>query len=384
MTTDDAPAPEEPLTTTAEKEAWLRERGVEIESAADRASKAAARNQKKPATTTTIDGASSASAHTRAFTYVLIPADDAKPFEERVAIVDADAPPSDALVEILRPVFAGGGGIVARAAREQAVRQFGEKGAAVTAAALENVAADGATETFALVRPSDANGERGVSLYLDEVGLLKGSPHNARASALARACGYDDVDIRGDVFAGAIGITRDGERVSADFRVSELDGDAAWLKAAKAENYEHGMKMKKFQESLGDRAGGLVSGGIDMTGGGGNGGGMPGGPGVDMNGNAFAWCQTDDEVEIMVDVDADIVAKDVVVTFRPDGFAVRARDEVMLAVPSLFRKTRPDECTWTLERGGGGEGGEGEGARGRVVATLAKMDEEVWDALKSV
>ena len=91
------------------------------------------------------------------------------------------------LPDVLAPRFAGGGSIDSNAAREQAVRQLGAKGLELSSSALENATKQGSAETFALVRPSATNGHRGVYLYLDEVGLLKSLPANARADGLAIA-----------------------------------------------------------------------------------------------------------------------------------------------------------------------------------------------------
>lgn len=56
----------------------------------------------------------------------------------------------------------------------------------ITAASMNKVAAMGSVETFPLVHPSDTNGFNGVYVYLDEVGMLKKLPCNARATAIAR------------------------------------------------------------------------------------------------------------------------------------------------------------------------------------------------------
>ena len=105
-----------------EKEAWLRARGVEIESPAERkgaAEAAAARQAAHPLDH--VEGI------TRRVKYVRIPADESQPFEQLEAILANDAH-GDILPDVLAPTFSGGGSIDRRAAREQAVRQLGEKG----------------------------------------------------------------------------------------------------------------------------------------------------------------------------------------------------------------------------------------------------------------
>jgi hypothetical protein len=100
---------DEELQTMAEKEAWLRAHGVEIESPEDRRQKAedAAKLQHLQQN----GGGSGEDAHsgsgiTRRFTYVRIPADDTQPFEQLEAIVAADTA-GDILPDILQPRFAG-------------------------------------------------------------------------------------------------------------------------------------------------------------------------------------------------------------------------------------------------------------------------------------
>jgi hypothetical protein len=61
----------------------------------------------------------------------------------------------------------------------------------VTASAMANATKGGSVETFSLVHPADTNDYCGVYLYLDEVGMLKGLPLNARATRFAVRCGFD-------------------------------------------------------------------------------------------------------------------------------------------------------------------------------------------------
>jgi HSP20 family molecular chaperone IbpA len=346
---------DEELQTMEEKEAWLRARGVEIESPAERkaaAEAAAARQAAHPLEH--VEGI------TRRVKYVLIPADESQPFEQLEAILAHDAH-GDILPDVLAPKFAGGGSIDRRAAREQAVRQLGEKGLELSQDALDNATKQGATETFALVRPSSTNAHRGVYLYLDEVGLLKGLPPNPRANALARSCGFDGVSFYGDMYAGSIQ-AEPSPMVNVDFTVAELDSDAAWLKSAGAENYQYNQSMQQLQDAMrekGGMAGGFGAGGGD--------GGMPGG-----EGDGYAWSQTDDEVEIVIEVPEGTKAKDVKVAFKSESVEVVVGGAATAKAERLYRRVRPDECTWTIE------GGK------KVVVTLAKVDEQVWHAMEAI
>ena len=93
-------------------------------------------------------------------------------------------------------------------------------------------------------------------------------------------------------------------------------------------------------------------------------------------GEGFKWTQTDDEVEVVVDAGEGTKAKDVWAVFRPDHVKVVVNGETKFEVggdkpPGLFRKVRPDDCTWTIESG-------------KVVVTLQKTDEQLWHDLIAV
>ena len=349
------PVPEEEeLQTMAEKESWLRARGVEIESPEDRR-KAAEAKAKLAHPLDHVEGI------TRRVKYVKIPCDASRPFEQLEAILAHDAH-GDILPDVLAPTFAGGGSIDSNAAREQAVRQLGAKGLELSQSALENATKQGSAETFALVRPSATNGHRGVYLYLDEVGMLKSLPPNDRADGLAKQCGFDGVRFYGDMYIGAVQ-SEPSPMCNVDFYVTDLDSSSEWLKRAGAENFEYNQNMKQLQDAMREKGG--------MSGGFGNAdGGMPGG-----SGEKYAWTQTDDEVEIVVNAPAGTKARDVVVTFKPRSLTVGLKGAPsesgapdLVSIDNTFRATRPDESTWTMD-------GD------KVVVTLAKMDEQVWHEL---
>ena len=90
---------EEELQTTAEKESWLRARGVEIESPEDRR-KAADAKAKLAHPLDHVEGV------TRRVKYVKIPCDASLPFEQLEAILAHDAH-GDILPDVLAPRFAG-------------------------------------------------------------------------------------------------------------------------------------------------------------------------------------------------------------------------------------------------------------------------------------
>uniref|UniRef100_A0A7S3WBL3 Uncharacterized protein n=1 Tax=Emiliania huxleyi TaxID=2903 RepID=A0A7S3WBL3_EMIHU len=256
---------EDPPRTEAERLAYLRSRGVEVELAEERQS------HPPPA----------AGGAGRAFTFVRIPA------EPTVAVsLESAAAPSgggDVLPGLLAPRFADDGVMDdATVARETAGRlrnmvAGGAPGAAEalrapSAETVQKLAAGGACEAYPLAQPSAANGWVGVRLYIDEVGALRSRPRNARAEALALAAGLSGLAIHGDVYVSRCARREGGGggEANVDFGLEELAPDSAWAAAARREN----------------GAAAAAHGGGDHFAGGDSG--------------SYAWSQTEEEVEVCV------------------------------------------------------------------------------------
>ena len=171
----------------------------------------------------------------RGFTYLLIPADP------ECSILELEGErlryAGDALPEALRSRFANRAGAGSTASLD-------DKTARILAASD-----GGKTETFALVHPAATNGNRGVYMYTDEVGKLRGLPENSRAGDLADRCGLArDGAFHGDAFVGAV-ITHP-EVTNASFTADELHPDAPWLVAAPAENAAYAHTMREFMSAV--------------------------------------------------------------------------------------------------------------------------------------
>ena len=377
-TKDDVNDDETTTTTTAknkneaeeeeEREAWLRARGVEIETREDRLRLEKEREEREAREAKGGDGK-------RRLTCVKIPSDDALPFEE----VTLDVPlskPGDVLPDAVKSYFIGGGDIDVNLAKRAATKQLGEEFASKSqnlGASLAKETAMGSTETFALVRPSEKNGRKGVYIYLDEVGLLKGKAKNARASSLAESCGFPGTTFHGDVFVGAVQTEPQPMR-SVDFTVKEMDSSATWLKLAPMENAEYAMSMKELEKAMAEKGAGGGPGlqRINMGGGGGDGDALPSG-----DGEGYRWEQTEDgEVEISVYVPENTSAKTVSVGFRDDSCVVKDKmngNKIIVRIDNLYGKVRPDECTWTIAGGS---------KKNEVCVSLAKVDDgETWPQL---
>ena len=362
--------------TMAEREAWLRSHGVEIETAEDR------RRMNVETTTGKEEDKEEdlkEEKTTKKLVCVKIPSEDLNPFEEVVLEV-ATQKLGDVLPELLKPHFMGGGDIDVNLARQAATKQLGEEFASKSqnlGVSLAKECAMGSTETFALVRPSEKNGRKGVYIYLDEVGLLKGKAKNARASSLAASCGFPGTTFHGDVFVGAVQTEPQPMR-SVDFTLKEMDSSASWLKLAPMENAEYAISMKELEKAMAEKGAGGGPGlqRINMGGGGGNeDGSLPSG-----DGDGYRWEQTEDgEVEISVYVPENTSAKTVSVGFRANSCVVIDKSEgsnsgkTILQIDNLYNKIRPDECTWTIAGGS---------KKNEVCVSLAKVDAgETWPQL---
>lgn len=369
-------------TSMAEREAWLRNHGVEIETAEDR------RRMNMETTTTRKEGdkedKEDKEKKTKRIVCVKIPSEDLNPFEEVVLEVSTTKL-GDCLPELLKPHFMGGGDIDVNLAHQAATKQLGEEFASKSqnlGLSLAKECAMGSTETFALVRPSEKNGRKGVYIYLDEVGLLKGKAKNARASSLAASCGFPGTTFHGDIFVGAVQTEPQPMR-SVDFTLKEMDSSASWLKLAPMENAEYAISMKELEKAMAEKGGAGSGPGlqrINMGGGGGNeDGSLPSG-----DGDGYRWEQTEDgEVEISVYVPENTSAKTVSVGFRANSCVVIDKKgegnnsgtdgKIILQIDNLYNKIRPDECTWTIAGGS---------KKNEVCVSLAKVDAgETWPQL---
>lgn len=174
------------------------------------------------------------------FTYVRIPCDESLDVEELTAVALGYA--GDALPNLVATRFAS--------STASSVPSSSESVSTTSHTDLVlAAAAEGRAETFALVHPSSANGNRGVYIYADEVGRLRNKPKNLRAAALAKLCGAALAgDFHGDVFVGAVVVSPTTTNVS--FGLGQLDPGARWLKEAPGENAAYARAMRDFRTAV--------------------------------------------------------------------------------------------------------------------------------------
>ena len=349
------------VATSEERIAYLRERGVEIEFPEDRHC--------------SVSSAAGASGHDtveiKVVKVIKVPCNLAEPLSELQIPVSrgngggagAGAKGGDQLLTILRVFFKSKtyeAAAVVDGLRKTSptLLSSGEGGTlAVSDNTLRDLAQQGNVETFVLSRPTPATGYCGVAFYLDEVGQLKQLPRNQRAVSIAAQCGFDNVPLVGDIFVARTRIVPEPTSSSSspsssssftsskfehlDFGLDDLDSSAAWLKKAKADNYDAAAAVGR----------------VSLEGGGESAAGWPHGTAADGSGRPYTWRETPDGVsmELVVPLPPGTAAKDVAVTFRARSLAVKTKRDgaVLLQIDELAQAVEPDDCTWTLTGDGG-------------------------------
>ena len=120
-----------------------------------------------------------------------------------------------------------------------------------------------------------------------------------------------------------------------DFTAADLDSGAKWLRAAATENYDYNLGMRQISDTMAEMRGVGVGGGDN---------------GGEQEGEGYKWSQDGDDLEISLEVAADVGKKDLKVSFAQERVGVTVKGEKALDL-QLFDKIRPDECNWTLSKG---------------------------------
>eukprot|EP00544_Gedaniella_sp_CCMP2646_P011943 CAMPEP_0202489542 /NCGR_PEP_ID=MMETSP1361-20130828/7237_1 /ASSEMBLY_ACC=CAM_ASM_000849 /TAXON_ID=210615 /ORGANISM="Staurosira complex sp., Strain CCMP2646" /LENGTH=336 /DNA_ID=CAMNT_0049119297 /DNA_START=22 /DNA_END=1032 /DNA_ORIENTATION=- len=322
--------------TPEERTAWLRERGVLIETPEERKAQSTA--------PLALDGSEDV------ITFVKIPADTSKPLEELSFPVSANQT-GDALAEHLKPLFGSNAkNIDMTLFEKQAATQLLSTDATVSPEALAQVAQEGNVETFTLVHALPSNHFTGINIYLDEVGMLKRLPLNTRAGSYAARAGFNpEPQFYGDVYMGRVKTKPALTNVSFTLG-KDTSPEAPWLQKATMENLEY---QKQFNEFTGRSE---LQKAVDGT------------DGVAKAETGYEWTQTDEELEVVVPLPKGVTSKDVDVKYLPKSLEVKCKKEPMVVLP-LFARVDPDGCTWTLDRDGG---------ETKLVITMEKTDPVTW------
>jgi len=398
--------------TPNERQAWLRDRGVLIETPNDRheaesiLSSSTKEGQPTLSIVQQVQNLSLSSNDGEAgVKFVYIPQDTTRPISTLTLpahLVEALGPAGDIIPTYVKSFFADGKSIDDSLFKEQAAKQnliggadineFAAAAAAekkkkeksataddnanpssspavnFTSSALTNATSGGSVETFPLVRPSSTNHNQGVYIYLDEVGLLKHLSNNKRASTLAAQCGFNPPpNFYGDVFVGRV--TSNNFLHNIDIEKEDIiETNKEWLVRAPQENVAWQQAMNEITgrkgESQPTHAGTEgVAVQVESSEGG--------------NECSYSWLQNDEEVEITLLLSKKVEGGEknkankslIKVVFHPQKIMVKYNGESILEV-KLYSRLDVDGCTWTLDKD-------------NLVVTGEKASEgEIWPRLE--
>ena len=327
-----------------------------------------------------------------AFTFVRIPEDEKDPVEELTASKDGGLE-HDELIRYAKDYF---------------YKQLLQSSSSSSSSTNEEYPS---CDIMALSVPLMTNGYQAVSLYSNNYSSTLLQQHqqqplqeNRRATALVIACGHSLISssssqsqlqnqpqqpqpIRGDVFVGR---AHDDERIDwerLDFTVADADPKAPWCRQARSPGGGGGQggrfptaassltTLLQQQMNVADNQAPMImgEGGASGTSSGNNHQGsmfgMDGAPAVIEEWGS--WTQTQDEIELKVPLTEGgagsvlVKAKDCQVLFRRQSLKVLVGNVVKVE-GTLFGSIVPDDCTYTIESGGGGR---------ELCITLTKAEE---------
>lgn len=386
--------------TPAEREQWLRDHGVQIESSADRRrAESALSGADRPLSiieqVQRLSLSDAAAGDDAGVKFVYLPQDASTPIQTVCLpsrLVEALGPAGDIIPAYVKSFFADGRSIDEKIFKDQAakqnllggdVEQFAanvkkekllatvsegkpaaakeeEKKTTLSSSALMNATAGGSVETFSLVRPSKTNKNEGVYIYLDEVGMLKHLPLNTRASQLAKQCGYHPApNFYGDVFVGRVSSKPMLHNVDLE-SVDIMDTTKEWLKRAPQENV-------LWQQALNEATGRSGETQPNHAG--------TEGIAAEATGNdgcSYSWLQNEEEIELtvpLIDGDEQVNKKLIKVAFQLQKVVVKYNNECKVEV-QLYSKINVDGCTWTLDK------------KNLVITCEKARDGEIWPRLE--
>lgn len=355
--------------TAQEREDWLRDRGVVVETPSDRrrvesiltGDAAEGRPMSIVEQIKDLSLASGSDSGDEGVKFVYIPHDTSRDMVTLTLpkrLVEALGPAGDIIPTYVKSFFADGRSIDEALFKEQASKQnlmgagdlsklggTANPSVNLTSNALTMATAGGSVETFPLVRPSSTNQNEGVYIYLDEVGLLKHLPNNNRATKLASQCGYNPApNFYGDVFVGRV--TTKNFMHNIDIKTEDImDTKREWMVRAPQENlwWQQAMNEatgKKGQTQPGQAGTDGVAVEVDSS--------------KSSNGCSYSWLQNEEEVEITVPLSKKLEGKKVVkslikVSFLQQKIHVKYDSESILEL-KLYSKLDVDGCTWTLDK----------------------------------
>lgn len=215
---------------------------------------------------------------------------------------------------------------------------------------------EGHVEAFPLTRPAASNEWTGVNAYLDEAGQLKGLPLNQRASALAGFCGFENIQLLGDIYIGRV--IRSGGASKprhVDITLEEIESSSPWIKTAFTGNYQQGVASGRVE---------MPSGGSDLL-------------SKEMHssdpGKPYSWTQSEDTVDVSLNMvsfsEEKVSKKELIVSIKSTHLNISHKTLGPMLDLSLSAAIKPSDSTWSIS--------------GDVIeVSMEKSVEAVWQQLE--
>eukprot|EP00558_Chaetoceros_sp_UNC1202_P003131 CAMPEP_0197237820 /NCGR_PEP_ID=MMETSP1429-20130617/4550_1 /TAXON_ID=49237 /ORGANISM="Chaetoceros sp., Strain UNC1202" /LENGTH=358 /DNA_ID=CAMNT_0042696897 /DNA_START=14 /DNA_END=1090 /DNA_ORIENTATION=+ len=342
--------------TTEQRLNYLRERGIQVETAEDRRRQQIKNIMNEP---DEVDGIEYDDLQ-----FVLIPHDECLPLKQlsmKVPKISTKGPSAgDLLLEELKPFFKAPSGqnVDMDLLKGQGTKSFASADITkISEMTMNMVAREGHIETFPMVHPIESNKYTSVNVYLDEVGLLKRLPMNKRAADFAVKAGFDPPPkFYGDVFLGRM--KNKPVLKNVDFKLDEdTNPNATWLQNAVLENLEHQTAMDKITGKKN------VSNNPNA-----------GEEGISKEEAGYSWTQTTEEVELVIPLTSEkltskeVKANKLKVQYFTKKVIVEYDGKELLKL-ALYATVDVDGCTWTLDSSDKGTS---------VVVTCEKMKGVSW------
>ncbi|OUS42320.1 hypothetical protein BE221DRAFT_188185 [Ostreococcus tauri] len=301
-----------------------------------------------------------------AFRYVFVPWDETHAMEERVMVIPAKRE-MECLLDALRIHFRKSGakdgahamdeGKQKEILKRQLERGAGDAGGGtLTDEMMDAAMSMQMAQPVPLMPGSKRTGHVHVNMYVDDRGISKGLPTNARASALSAEAGSPQ-QVLGDAFIARI-FDDDDRFMRLDFTLDECSSDAAWMKKAKALALERSATIGDVSRTMAELSGkgakdldleSAAKAPLDPS--------QTPGPHQD-----FEWSQDEEEVTLKVRVPAHTTKADVTCVFGPGSQKLSVRIKTLGEVEgkstrvvdnegdvdTLFHEIVPDESSWSL------------------------------------
>jgi hypothetical protein len=334
MTSESKTTEDDDDMTPEEREQWLRERGVEIESPNRKPSANANKNTSD--VTGIMEQMAGVVISEDTISFVCIPQDKSKPiYNLQLPASLTKTTAGDCLPNYIKPYYGSDRkSIDSSLLEEQATKHFaggnlsGLTDTNISTVAMNAAAAQGNVETFALVHPADTNGYQGVYIYLDEVGLLKKLPNNTRATAIAATCGYYPApNFYGDIFIGRVKSKPVLQNVGFDSK--DTDRGSEWMQRATSENLTWQQALNQVT-NRDERQPDTI--------------GTEGKAAEEAN---FSWTQDEAEVELVVPL-YEVNKKLIQISFLNKSIKVKYNKEELVSI-KLYAGIDVDGCTWTID-----------------------------------